>query len=269
MQISLEQQASVLSMEAFNLRASLTALTKVFPAYARGISDTIQSYLANDQQTIPLVRVKIKTKIAHNIDYSAHRKTVIYGPQGLKVTYLEYLEAIEASVDIAKHVHDNQLVPFNGWVTKLLGSPEELSSINLKDILKMDESDLDKAKGRLERCVNRSNSQTSHEYGKLVKQNAEWDLILEKTNALIVTYQAVDRKKLLDEVELLNEQLLRLAERMKEDPDTYKASGVTISELAKRCLLMARFVEFYSITGFLLTELSSTVQSSFDAIERL
>lgn len=269
MQISLEQQASVLSMEAFNLRASLSALTKVFPAYARGISDTIQSYLANDQVSIALVRVKIKTKIAHNIDYSSHRKTTIYGPQGLKVTYVEYLEAIAASVDISRDVYDKQLVPFNKWVGGLLGNPEELGSINPKSLFKLDESDLDKAKGKLEKCVNRANSQTNHEYGKLVKQNSEWDIILEKTNALIMGYQSVDRKKLLDEVEVLNEQLLRLAERIKEEPEVYKASGVTISELAKRCLLMARFVEFYSITGYLLTELSSTVQQSFDAISRL
>ena len=64
MQISLEQQASVLSMEAFNLRASLTALTRVFPQYARGIGDTITSYLANDQMLIPLVKVDKKANIA-------------------------------------------------------------------------------------------------------------------------------------------------------------------------------------------------------------
>lgn len=269
MQISLEQQASVLSMEAFNLRASLSALTKVFPQYARGISDTISSYLANDQMTIPLVRAQFKAKNGLKIDYAAHRKTVIYGPQGLKVTYLEYLKAVEASVDIAKHVYDQQLLPFNNWVGGLLGNPEELSSINVKDVLKFDEDDLDKAKSQLEKCVNRANSQTNHEYGKLVKQNADWDVILNQTNSLVVAYQLTNRTKLLNEVEVLNEQLLRLAERIKEDPDTYKASGVTIAELAKRCLLIARCVEFYSITGYLLTELSNSVQQSFEAIERL
>jgi hypothetical protein len=256
-------------MEAFNLRASLSALTKVFPQYARGISDTITSYLANDQMTIPLVRAQFKSKNGLKIDYAAHRKTVIYGPQGLKVTYLEYLKAIEASVDLAKHVYDGQLVPFNNWVGGLLGSPETLSSIAVKDVLKFGEDDLDKARAKLEKCVNRASSQTSHEYGKLVKQNAEWDLILDQTNQLIVAFQLTNRTKLLDEVEVLNEQLLRLAERIKEDPDTYKASGVTISELAKRCLVVARCVEFYSITGFLLTELSNSVQESFDAIQRL
>ncbi|MNQ14375.1 hypothetical protein D3C85_273240 [compost metagenome] len=270
MQISLEQQASVLSMEAFNLRASLTALTRVFPQYARGIGDTITSYLANDQMLIPLVKVDKKANIAKSVDYSAHRKTAIYGPAGLTTTYLNYLGAVEASVTLAKEVYHGQLVPFNAWLGNLLGDPEALSSIAVKqDVLKFDDSDIEKCKKGLEKCVNRASSQTKHEYGKLVKQNAEWDEILSKTNQMVVSYQTVNRTEVLNQVDTLNEQLLKLAQRIQEDPDTYKASGITIAELAKRCLVVARSVEFYSITGYLMTELSSTVQASVDALKRL
>lgn len=270
MNISLEQQASVLSMEAFNLRASLTALTKVFPQYARGIGDVITSYLANDTPLIPLVQVPKKTGIAKAVDYASHRKTLIYGPAGLKVGYLEYLNAIEHSVSLAKEVYGSQLVPFNQWVSSLLGSPENLTSISVKqDVLKFDEGDLDKCRKELEKCVNRASSQTKYEYGKLVKQNVEWDAILEKTNLLIVAYQVTNRTAILNEVDVLNEQLLTLAGRIQEDPDVYKASGITISELAKRCLLVARFVEFYSIVGFLMAELAGTVQASIDGVKRL
>lgn len=270
MQISLEQQASVLSMEAFNLRASLTALTKVFPQYARGIGDTITSYLANDQPLIPLVQVSKKTGLAQGVDYMSHRKTPIYGPAGLKSSYLDYLHAVEASVSLAKEVYVSQLVPFNQWIGNLLGDPESLSSISVKqDVLKYDEADIEKCKKLLEKCINRASSQTKHEYGKLVRQNAEWDEILAKTNLLVVAYQTVNRTAMLNEVDALNEQLLKLASRIQEEPETYKASGVTISELAKRCLVVARYVEFYSITGYLMTELSSTVQESVDALKRL
>jgi hypothetical protein len=270
MQISLEQQASVLSMEAFNLRASLTTLTKVFPAYARGIGDTISSYLANDQMLIPLVKVDKKTNLAKSVDYSAHRKTAIYGPAGLQTTYLNYLSAVEGSVALAKEVYAEQLVPFNAWIGGLLGDPESLSTIAVKqDVLKFDESDIEKCKKQLEKCVNRASSQTKHEYGKLVKQNAEWDEILTKTNQLVVSYQTVNRTAVLNEVDALNEQLLKLAQRIQDEPEVYKASGITISELAKRCLVVARSVEFYSITGYLMTELSTTVQSSVDALKRL
>lgn len=270
MNISLEQQASVLSMEAFNLRASLTALTKVFPQYARGIGDTIVSYLANDQPLIPLVQVPKKGGLGRSVDYSSHRKTAITGPAGLKTNYLEYLRAVEASVSLAKEVYAEQLVPFNQWIGGLLGDPERLTSIAVKhDVLKYDDSDIEKCKHLLEKCVNRASSQTKHEYGKLVKQNAEWDAILEKTNQLVVGYQTVNRTAVLNEVDVLNEQLLRLAERIQEDPEAYKASGVTISELAKRCLVVARSVEFYSITGYLMTELSTSVQASVDALKRL
>jgi len=269
MNISLEQQASVLSMEAFNLRASLSALTKVFPAYARGIGDTISSYLANDTPLIPLVQVPKKTGIAKAVDFSSHRKTLIYGPAGLKVSYLEYLHAVELSVSLAKDIYGSQLVPFNQWIGSLLGSPEQLSSISVKDALRFDESDLDKCRKELEKCVNRASSQTKFEYAKLVKQNAEWDQILDKTNLLVVAYQTTNRTAILNEVDALNDQLITLAGRIQEDPDVYKASGVTISELAKRCLVVARCVEFYSITGYLLAELASTVQSSMDALKRL
>lgn len=270
MNISLEQQASVLSMEAFNLRASLTALTKVFPQYARGIGDTIVSYLANDQPIIPLVQVTKKSGIGAGVDYSAHRKTLIQGPIGLKTNYLEYIKAVEASVTLAKEIYAGQLVPFNHWVSGLLGDPESLSSISVKQgVLKFDESDIERCKAQLEKCVNRASSQSKYEYGKLVKQNAEWDQILSQTNQLVVGYQTVNRTAVLNEVDTLNEQLLQLATRIQEDPETYKASGLTISELAKRCLVVARCVEFYSITGYLMTELASSVQSSVDALKRL
>lgn len=270
MQVSLEQQASVLSMEAFNFRASLTSLTSVLPEYVTKVKAAFAGYMANDIGTINLVPEFALNKITKDLDYAAHRKTQVYGPAGLKVSYLEYLAAIGAAVDITSDFHASQVRVFMNWVNHLLASPEELStSGNVKCPIRYTEKDLDQVKSQLEKCVNRASNQTMFEYSKLVRQNGDWATIVAKTNGLITQYMTTNRKEMLNDIENITSSLERLTQRIKEDPELYKVSGVTMAELAKQCLSVARTVEFYSITGYLVAELSGTVSETLKGVQRL
>lgn len=270
MQVSIEQQASVLSMEAFNFQASLTALTQVFPNYVAKVKAALNSYANNDVGGIAIVECTSTLKAIKNINYAAHRKTFIYGPAGLQVSYLDYLAAIEGSVAITEDFHQLQVRSFLNWLTALLGTPEELSSIHgIKCPIKYGDKDLDAQRTALAKCVNKASHQTMFEYGKLVRQNGDWENIVEKTNNLSTRYLKTNRKEILVDIEYITEALETLVTRVKEDPAMYKISGVTLAELSKQCLIVARTVEFYSITGFLVAEMAGSVAETMKGVQRL
>lgn len=266
--VSLEQQASVLSMEAFNVKASLQAVTRVFPSFARAVKEKLMNFGPSDVPSIPAVETLNIAKLK-KVNFVAHRKTPIYGPLGVKVTYLEYLDAVGASVDIVTKLQVSQLGALNQWANGLLSEPERFNSARGdKPNLPYNEGTILECRGRLEKCVDRASTQTLHEYGKLFRNNGEVVMVTTQVNELIARYMSVDRELLIQSVEDSVNLLERLADRLENDK-SFKPNGATLSELTKGILDTAKLVEFYSITGYLLAEVRGTIHETIKGIERL
>lgn len=268
LQISLEQQAAVLSMEAFNIKASLKAVTRVFPAFARNIQDKLAKFAETDSPVIPTIKpiglVRLK-----QVNFAAHRKTTVYGPAGLKVTYCEYLHALDGSVDVITAIQDKQIGELNRFANSLLAEPGRFNSARgEKPILPFNQATIDDCQKKLSKCMDRASPQTTHEYGKLFRNNAEVHIATEQVNGMIDRYLRVNRQELLMAVADCVEVLDRLADRLEND-ESFKPAGPTLAALTQGILETAKLVEFFSITGFLLAEAASALVETSKGVERL
>lgn len=267
-QISLEQQAAMLSMEAFNVKASMQAVTRVFPAFARNIQDRLKGFLANDVPMIPAVKPLSMAKIK-SINFAAQRKTQLYGPLGLKVTYSEYLHALDQSVDVVAAIQEKQVGALTQFANGLLAEPGRFNSARSdKPALPFGEDTIADCRKKLEKCVDRASTQSIHEYGKLYRNNQEVHIVTEQVNDMIDRFLRVNREELIQSVTDCVDVLERMADRLEND-DSFKPNGATLSALVQGILTTAKLVEFFSITGHLLAEVAGCVQESNKGIERL
>lgn len=267
-QISLEQQASLLSMEAFNVKASMQAVTRVFPAFARNIQDRMKTFLASETPMIPAVKTLSLAKIK-NINFAAQRKTQVYGPVGIKVTYTEYLHALDQSVDVVTSIQEKQIGALNQFANGLLAEPSRFNSARGdKPNLPFGDDTISECRKKLEKCVDRASTQSIHEYGKLYRNNTEVHIVTEQVNDMIDRYLRVNREELIQSVTDCVEVLDRMADRLEHD-ESFKPNGATLAALTQGILTTAKLVEFFSVTGHLLAEVAGCVQETNKGIERL
>lgn len=268
LQISLEQQAAVLSMEAFNIKASLKAVTRVFPAFARTIQDKLKALVETDTPIIPAVQPMSLTRLKQ-VNFAAHRKTQVYGPAGLKVTYCEYLHALDSSIDVVTEIQEKQIGELNRFANNLLAEPSRFNSARgEKPNLPFNEATITECQKKLAKCIDRASPQTVHEYGKMFRNNTEVHLATEQVNGMIDRYLRVNREELLMAVTDCVDVLDRLADRLEND-EAFKPAGPTLAALTQGILETAKLVEFFSITGFLLAEAASSLVETNKGVERL
>lgn len=267
-QISLEQQAALLSMEAFNVKASMQAVTRVFPAFARNIQDRLKGFLTTDVPMIPAVKPLSMAKIK-SINFAAHRKTQVYGPLGLKVTYSEYLHALDSSVDVVTALQEKQVGALTQFANGLLAEPGRFNSARSdKPVLPFGEGIITECGKKLEKCVDRASTQSIHEYGKLYRNNTEVHIVSEQVNDMIDRYLRVNREELIQSITDCVDVLDRMADRLEHD-ESFKPNGATLAALTQGILTTAKLVEFFSITGHLLAEVAGCVQETHKGLERL
>lgn len=268
MNISMEQQARIISLEGLNLRASLSVVTTVLPKFFKNVSIAVSGLM---EAPTNLQSVK-KPNFAdiRKIPYAVHRKTLVNGPQGLRTDYATYGAAVYQAALLSSKLLSDQLYPFRTWVSTLLADPTKLNSQSVGKSGVVDfGSELKSVQDSLTGCINREDPTTKFQYGDLVRQNSTWELHYANMNDSITLYNRVGHRQALDAVADITSLLDTLMERIKDEPENYVMSGPVAAELSKVCLQMANLVEFYSITGFLLAEAVGALNLTFDSLKAL
>lgn len=264
---SLRIQRDLISLEARNPVSALKALTGRLPNFVASIKDFVLGTLGGEEAKVSLVntsRLERKFRTYHYADASA---LAVYVPPGLNVTYLEYLKALELSQDIVDGLMRETLEPFNQWLAKLLTNPEGLSTIRATvRIPGFKEHDLNRAKKEISKCFSKNNTTVKRTYGDVIERHSDLPLVSEGLNKLNERLGKIRRKDLIKKVTEITQSLDLLLERTKQDPETYKVSGATMSAISKLAYTVGEEVEFYSVYSFQLQALTQAVE---DSIERL
>lgn len=263
-------QADALGLEAFNIKASVKAMKELLPNFVNSVTEFYNTILVTkNEPAIGLVKAGKLEKVLKDVDYAAVRKMQVYGPKGIKGTYIDYLDAVEGAVKHAEDLKDKVLGPFMNWVTLLLATPENLQSVRQHPLVGKDKlTELDKIRDTLTKQVDPLSNQQKHLYSKLVTRNKDWSVIIDRTNELSNRFSSTDRKAILQMVEDTTDALNRLIVRIEEDPETYKMSGTTIATLASQSFALGKELEHYSATGYLVQELVSVVTDTVSQLEK-
>lgn len=263
---TLRLQSQAIALEAFSVKASLTAVTRLIPNFVKNINTFLSSALSSEAQHIDLVEGRPMLSQLKSTQYADLRGIQVAGPKGVKGTYLDYLKALEPSVAAAERLLPETLAPFGAWLAIQLANPAQLSSQRGQFAPSSKANKLEDIKGQVAAETNAGANQAEYLYGRVVKRNADWDEVLKGTNALVTRYLNTDRRKVLSHVQDIVQNLNTLIERIQANPDEYAMSGISAKTLAEHCYQIGLAVEYYSVTGYLVQAWSTGVQDTVDSL---
>lgn len=208
-------------------------------------------------------------KLLGKTNYISMGTLDVYVPQGMRTHYIELLDAMEVGQIVVDNLMDGVLNPSLAYFSKLLGSPETMSSAvrqSEESTIRLQSKAIAEAQSATSKCFNTNGNTTRRPYGDVFRRNQDWLDTNAKLDDMIQRLSHTPPGLVAQKVNDLVEVLDRLCLRMKQSPDVYATSGITGAALAKVANNLGEVVEFYAAHYFMVQMVSSTMT---DNIKRL
>lgn len=259
---TLEEAALALSTEAINFRGSFDLLREKLPAFFGKVTGFVDGLLPNQELNLDLLNQRKYSELAKKGDYMTLRRRNVLVPKGLAVSYLKHIATLNRNQDALDDLISETLRPFEKHLGVLLSDPDTLKSQrDSKIVEKVVTHDIDALRQAMAKDFSKDGAER-RPYGELIARQSDWPKVTSEFNDLVERLARVPRKEILSLVEQITEHLEKLLERMETDPDTYQATGLKISELAKVSFTMAEEVEFYATQAFMIEQLQVSIEAA-------
>lgn len=195
----------------------------------------------------------------------------VYVPAGMVVDMVTFLKTLERTQDILNGLQDAILKPCQTYFSNLLATPETMASVQNNEMVKQVKlylDNLEKSATETNKCYSKHSSNTRREHGDVFKRNSDWktscDLLSDVTDA----YNRFPPGKVWETVNGICSVLDRLVLRMGQQPDVYRLTGITSSDLADVTLYLGKVIEFYAAYSFILQMASATMRDNVNVYRK-
>ena len=255
-----------ISVEALNPMSHMRALAQRFPDFVSSVKTFIVSEKNNWSSSLTILNYKAIEKPLHGKNYVEVMGENVFIPPGLNCTYLDYLAALEGGNKVIGDLIEKTLKPYANWLAIAVSQPETLqtvrtNSINAKGVIT---HDLDKVNADIAKCFGNDDASDRSTFGKVYQSMKEVKLVNDKMNDLTQGLIVVSRKEMVKVINDILELLDTLTKRVKEDPETYKASTNVVKMLSDMTYSMALEVEFFSTYSYYVLTLNKALVDTYD-----
>jgi hypothetical protein len=183
-------------------------------------------------------------------------------PRGLKVTLLEHLRHQTMFQQALQPILEQILIPLERFLSTLLHAPESLSSLQQdRRLAGFKTIDVDKLKAAFAKDFSRDSAER-RPYGEVIERSSDWAEVYSLHNELVLQMKAIPRDAVQKKLDAIIPLLTLLAQRLEEEPDMYKPSGVTAKTMGEFLFNLAKMVEFYSIFSFNLEAIGASIDDA-------
>jgi hypothetical protein len=183
-------------------------------------------------------------------------------PRGLKTTLIEHLRHQAMFQQALQPILEQILIPLERFLSTLLHAPESLSSLHQdKRLGGFKTIDVSKLKTAFASDFSRDNAER-RPYGEIIDRSSDWVEVYKLYNELILQMNAIPRDVVQKKLDAIIPLLTLLAQRLEEEPDVYKPSGVTAKTMGDFLFNLAQLIEFYSIFSFNLEAIGASIDDA-------
>lgn len=248
--LSLEAQYRTISVEAQgnpeSVQSALARLPSFFKEVSAKLGDVFKSSIDAFWKPKDL-NWAAATLQKHN--YMDLRETLMPALPSLRTDYLTYITALDEDAKLASRVLHDYLEPLTKATAIYLGSHDDLGSHHpVETLMHFELKPFDLALKRTGRLLDPVRAEPTQLYGKLIKRQNDWPVILAHFSSLTKIFAQTDHAAFLYSVDRANDLLGKLLQRVSDDPSAYRISGPTLDGLTKAAYVTATAVEFYGLT---------------------
>jgi hypothetical protein len=171
-------------------------------------------------------------------------------PEGLRVTFLEYLDVMIPAQQRANDVLEFVLKPFEKFVGRLISDEvfRNQSGQHIKEFKDL-EAGYKKTIEAMGKCFGKNDYKASAPFSEVVKRNGDWRNVFAKTGELRTLYQAFPQKDITSRLNVLYESLDALVEQIQRDQYARVEADVT-KEISAGMYHIAKEIELAGLTTF-------------------
>ena len=205
-------------------------LSKVAMGISQGRRESLLSFrFSNKLSKIPyteLVEIRLPT------------------PEGLKVSYLEYVSFLEEAQAVTVRLYDDFLHPFASWIASMVEKPESVESI-ANHAKEFDFQRFDEIEAKFTNYI--SGISAYQPYGSVIKANRDWDEIEDALKRMVDLDRRQPRELVSKKVSDINSLLGVLMQKMANPNLSYRPTPKVIQDLSELTFKLAEHVTFYSV----------------------
>lgn len=190
-------------------------------------------------------------------------------PEGLTVSYLEYLKVLMPAQESANNIVKDVINPFSSFVSKMISDEvfRNQAGHQIKEFAKL-EPEYVKLNKDFEKCFAKNDFRASAAFGEVVKRNGDWRAVFSETEGLKKLYQAYPAQELTKKLNRLYEMLDELIAQIKLDHFAEVEKEVT-QLLGNGMYFVAKMVEISALTTFRSRTFIETINSTIKNVEAL
>lgn len=276
MESSLVLRYNQVSVEGigFGVSKLSSAVAKNLNSFLSGIVDFVgekSNYFSGPLQ-FDFSSNKQVDKLLQASNYISISIIEVYVPPGMNSPMVDFLESLNGTQSILNDLSEKILTPVKDYFSKLLGTPETMSSIIHNDIVKLletYESDLQKEMNNTSACYSKHSARNKRPHGSVFKRNTEWNTSCELLTNLNQSFMKYPPSTIADQVNDICMVLDRLSIRMKQSPDVYSPTGIVSNDISDVAMITGKLVEAYAAYSFILQSANACMKDNVNLYKQV
>lgn len=258
-------QRDIAVLESFTMTSIQEMAYKLIP----NIVDEFKGIISSFSTTKPAIQLTSKQKdflkeIAKH-PYFDLTPLYVYVPEGLQTSYKTYCEALRDALKYAEAI-PVELSNYQTFISRLLSNDDDLKSTDYVEFkYKTLNKELDASINFTSKCFKKNNHDTEVKYGQIIQNHSEWQVVFQEINLLATEIEKINRTELLKQVENITELLEMLKNKIKRK-EINNISPEMLAKIADYTYIVARYMEYYSVTYFRIKALVECLNQTVDKV---
>ena len=260
-------QRDTVALEAFLISDIQGLLKNVFPT----IQGEFNSFVNNFAPDAPGIALTSKqNEFVREISKHSYLDIAplsAFVPEGLCITYAEYMPHIDAATDHCASIMNKVLSPYSIYLSQLVSNSEQKLATSSNDSFYRE---LEKSRGainaKLGSCFKHGSTKTDLTIGDVVSRNSEWPYIFKMSNDITGEMNSVNRKDLNKKI-IECSHLLDIVKNKIARNELEGMSPQAIKNIADGAFQVASELEMYSAVFYKTASLVESINRTVSHFE--
>lgn len=257
------------AMEAHYAADLGSMLQKVFPTIQAGVHEFVNFFNTTESG--------VQSLNQHQVTFLSALKGHSYGnlmsvslavPEGLAVSYVDYLDALAPAVDMAMQI-PALLTEYSSYVASLISTNSAmLESTSLELKYARDEQARQRLLDQIAACFKQGDMTALLPLSKVIRRSADWTEVVARADKLALILNNVDRNALNKQIQETTGLLDLLAKRVVSG-EMKEASPEVLLHLSNGAYQIGKSLEFFSVVYYRVKVLNVVLTSNMQKLSTI
>lgn len=249
------------------LSEAATKLKGIMPGIIQGFSATKEAVVLPDIVPLDKYQKAFLSEI-ESVPYTELRELRAFVPEGVSVTYLEYLKTLVPVTTYLKDIQRDVTSPYLFLLAQMVSDVNaNISTKSEQATYEKLKSVRDEAYASLAKLYEKNSYKAVTKVGSVVERNADWKDVFTQLKSCVINVESVNRESIARQVKQCTDYLEIIYQNLSKD-NAKSTSQEAAQNLAAGAYEVAQQLQFFSTTYYRVLALNGSVKNTIEHIQK-